>query len=70
MLGAYHYKKSDKKTEKALIDNLVFDTKSGWQAKDAKKQPTITLECHIDSNAYAYVRYQCPVGKKAVLGCV
>lgn len=65
-----HGNSSIMQTAQATIDNLVFDTKSGWQVRDSKKQPTIALEATIDQDAYAHIGRRCPSGNKAVLQCI
>ena len=65
VLGAVH-NKSSQSTKRVAVDNLVFDDDAGWQSKNSKKQPRVTLEVDVDSTAYAKVRYKCPIIRKTM----
>ena len=70
VLGAMHNGASKKPTVQGTVDNLVFDAHSGWQTKNSKEQPMVTLEAQVDCNAYTQIGYKCPVAKKTVVRCI
>ena len=55
---------SKKPTVGGTVHNLVFNVRSGWQTKNSKEQPMVTLEAQVDCNAYTQNGYKCPVAKK------
>ena len=65
-----HNGASKKPTVQGTVDNLVFDAHYGWQTKNSKEQPMVTLEAQVDCNAYTQIGYKCPVAKKTVVRCI
>ena len=69
-IGVMHISTGEASREQGPVDNLIFDSHHGWQAKSSKKQPTVTLEAEIDRDAYAHIGHRCPAARKMTVICI
>ncbi len=70
MLGALRNSFALKPPAQGSVDNLVYDTRSGWQSRNSKRHPMVTLSAELDSEAYVHIGCTCPVAGRITVPCI